>query len=371
MAQQRKRGLQGLTGGLIGLLIWGGAAWGQDPVVRIETDLVSIDVRVVETRSGRAREGLTVEDFAVFEDGVRQQVVSFEGSEGALHLALLIDTSGSAREELATMRRAAGQFFDLLRPQDRLALVQFQREVELLRDLTSDRNRLEAGLQLLRSGSGTSFYDALQLATAEVLGSVRGRKAILALTDGVDSYGHLRYEEILPELERGGVTVYALEVETERFTEAGMRRDCRAPSHFEFSPKQLRKYLAEEKKGRAGEKGASISAETPHCRLTDAERVTINRQLYQTARRELRELTERTGGRVLPAGLAGSTGGTAALQELTEAYEQIAEELRTVYTLAYYPRNDRRDGAWRSLRVEVNRPGLTARTRPGYRATTR
>jgi VWFA-related protein len=373
MARTKTRGREGLAIGLGGLLVWAGAAWGQgqEPVVRIETDIVSIDVRVVEERSGRAKEGLTVEDFAVFEDGVRQKIVGFEGSESPLHLALLIDTSGSTREELTTLRSAAGQFFALLRPQDRLALAQFQREVELLRDLTDDRSRLEAGLQVLRSGSGTSFYDALQLATEEILGPVKGRKAILALTDGVDSYGHLRYEEVLPVLEQGSVTVYALEVETERFTEAGMRRDCRAPSHFEFSGKQLRKYLSEEKKRRAGERPASFSVETPHCQLTDAERVMINRQLYQTARRELRELTERTGGRVLPAGLAGSTGGTKPLQELADAYRQIAEELRTVYTLAYYPRNERRDGAWRSLRVEVNQRGLTARTRPGYRARQR
>ena len=371
MAREKRQVREGLAVGMAGVLVWAGVVWGQEPVVRVETDLVSIDVRVAEERSGRAQEGLTVEDFAVFEDGVRQKIVSFEGSDAPLHLALLIDTSGSTREELTTLRRAAGQFFVLLRPQDRLALVQFQREVELLRDLTADRNRLQAGLQLLRPGSGTSFYDALELATEEILGAVKGRKAILALTDGVDSYGHLQYEEILPTLEEGGVTVYALEVETERFTEAGMRRDCRAPSHFEFSGKQLRKYLSEEKKSRGGEKPAAFSAETPHCRLTDAERVAINRQLYRMARRELRELTKQTGGRVLPAGLAGSSGGTEPLLELADAYRQIAEELRTVYTLAYYPRNERRDGAWRSLRVEVNQPGLTARTRPGYRMARR
>jgi Ca-activated chloride channel family protein len=342
-----------------GLLGWLVVSWAQEPVIRVETDLVTIDVRV--EGAGDTQKELTLSDFAVDEDGVRQQIVSFEASGGPLHLALLIDTSGSTREELTNLRRAAGQFFSMLRPQDRLALLQFHREVELLRDLTGDRPRLEAGLQLLRPGAGTSFYDALQLATEEVLGPVKGRKAILALTDGVDSVGYLHYPDILPLLERGGTTLYVLEVETERFTEAGLRRDCRDPAHFEFSDKQLRKYLS----------SAQLKGPPSHCRLPVEERVAINRVLYQMARQELRELTARTGGRVLRAGEVGVTSGRGPFAELAAAYQEIARELQTVYTLAYYPRNDRRDGGWRSLRVEVLRPGLTARTRPGYRAALR
>jgi VWFA-related protein len=85
----------------------------------------------------------------------------------------------------------------------------------------------------------------------------------------------------------------------------------------------------------------------------------INRRLYESARRELREMANKTGGRVYPV---------KSLEQLEPAYSQIAAELRTQYSLAYYPTNEAHNGKWRTLRVEVKRPGLAAHTRPGYRA---
>jgi VWFA-related protein len=81
--------------------------------------------------------------------------------------------------------------------------------------------------------------------------------------------------------------------------------------------------------------------------------------LYESARRELREMADKTGARVYPV---------KNLRQLEPAYSQIAAELRTYYTMSYYPTNEKHNGKWRTLRVKVNRPGLTAKTRPGYRA---
>ena len=85
----------------------------------------------------------------------------------------------------------------------------------------------------------------------------------------------------------------------------------------------------------------------------------INRRLYEIAEAELREMAERTGGRVYPVG---------ALRDLDRFYAQVAAELRLLYSLGYYPTNDKRDGKWRALRVEMRRRELSAQTRPGYRA---
>jgi VWFA-related protein len=132
-----------------------------------------------------------------------------------------------------------------------------------------------------------------------------------------------------------------------------MMRECSDPAHFEFSPKQMKKYLAEYGKG------VLMTEHQPHCLLTRLERMQINRKLYESARRELREMANQTGGRVYPV---------KSLQQLEPAYSQIAAELRTQYTMAYYPTNEKHNGKWRTLRVKVNRPGFVARTRPGYRA---
>jgi len=324
----------------------------QTATIRVDTDLVSIDVTVTESKSARSITGLKADDFVVYEDGVRQKISNFS-TTGAFNLVLLIDTSGSTQDQVALMRRAARRFLDELRPEDRIAVIEFNQHVELLEDLTADRAKLEKAIGTLKPGSGTSFYDALQLTIEEVLKPVEGRKAVIALTDGVDSYGFGTFDQIMPWIEKAGASLYFLELDTEAFTEAGMMRDCRDNTRFEFSQKQLKKYLHEYAEG------ADPSDYQSHCRISMMERMQINRRLYESARRELREMASKSGGRVYPV---------KQLQQLEPAYAQIAADLRTQYSLGYYPTNDKHDGKWRVLRVEVKRSGLVAHTRPGYRA---
>jgi VWFA-related protein len=321
--------------------------------LRVDTDLVSLEVAVMDRAGKQLATNLRAADFVVYEDGVRQQIVSFAAADVPFNLVLLVDTSGSTRDDVALMRRAVQRFLTELAPKDRVALIQFNKEVELLEDLTTERAKIENALKLLKPGSGTSFYDAMHLTIDEVLKKVDGRKAIVALTDGVDSYGHLTFERVLPALEQTNATVYFLELDTEAFTEAGMLRDCLNDNHFEFSQKQLKKYHQEESRNNLVTKGAE------HCLLSRMERTQINRRLYETARRELREMADKSGGRVYPV---------KQVQQLDQVYSQIAAELRTQYSLAYYPSNEKHDGKWRTVRVEIKPPGLAARTRPGYRA---
>ena len=321
--------------------------------IRVDTDLVSVEVEVTDQNRMRYAQKLKAEDFVVYEDGVRQKVSNFSTTEVPFNLVLLLDTSGSAHEELGLMQKAARRFLNELRPADRVAIIQFNQEVELIKDLTTDRAKLEKALGQITGGSGTSFYDALQLSLDEVFRKAAGRKAIVALTDGVDSYGFNTYDQILPNLERAGVALYFLELDTEEFTEARMMLSCTEPKHFRFSRKQLKKYFDEF----VG--GGNRSDYEDHCKLERMEKMQINRRLYEAAHNELREMAEKTGGHIHPV---------KSLQQLEPAYAQIAEQLRTQYSLAYYPANEKHDGQWRTLRVEVKKPGLTATTKPGYRA---
>ena len=330
----------------------------QDPVeqtntIRVNTDFVSIDVAVADRKGTRNLPQLTAEDFTVFEDGVRQKLAAFSAVDEPFNLALLLDTSGSTQDEISKMQKAARRFLDLLRPQDRIAVLQFNQQVELIKDLTNDRQALEKSLDELQAGSGTAFYDALQLSLDDVFKSVTGRKAIIALTDGVDSFGKTTYEKLMPQLESAGITLYFLELDTEKFVEPRYLRTCQDAGHFRFSRKQLDKYVATFMKGEAPRWFEDS------CKLEKLEKLQINQRLYEAARRELRDMAEQSGGQVFPV---------KTLDQVGPAYAQIAEELRLRYSLAYYPTNESHDGKWRKLRIEIKRPGLVGKTRPGYRA---
>jgi VWFA-related protein len=325
----------------------------QTNTIRLNTDFVSIDVAVSDRKGTRNLPLLNVEDFAVYEDGVKQKISSFSAQNVPFNLALLLDTSGSTRDEISLMQQAARRFLTQLRPQDRVAVLQFNQEVELIKDLTDDRAQLEKALDELKPGSGTAFYDGLQLSLDEIFGKVEGRKAIIALTDGVDSVGSTTYEKLLPQLESAGVTLYFLELDTEKFTEPRMLLACSEAAHFRFSRKQLKKYV-----------DGFMNGNVPRwyedsCKLEKLEKLQINQRLYETARKELREMATQSGGHVFPV---------KTMTQLNPAYAQIAEELRLRYSLAYYPTNERHDGKWRKLRVELKQPNLSANTRPGYRA---
>lgn len=321
--------------------------------IRVDTDLVLFDVKVVNRANGQVVTGLTAEDFTVYEDGVRQQIALFSASEAPLSIALVLDTSGSTQDEVSLMREAARRFLKELRPQDRAAVLAFNQEVTLLSDLTSDRRRLERALGSLEPGSGTSFYDALMLTASEVLKRASGRKAIVVLTDGVDSYGFYTYNQVLPALEKGGAALYFLELDTAPYTEDRMVLECTNRRHFRLSTKQLKKYTERFKPREDWWKYREW------CVLMPEEKREINRRLYELAREELREMAERTGGRVYPVG---------GLRDLDRFYAQVAAELRLLYSLGYYPTNDKRDGKWRALKVEMRRRELVAQTKPGYRA---
>jgi Ca-activated chloride channel family protein len=325
----------------------------QVETIRLDTDLVSIDVTVKDASGKRGAAGLRAQDFVIYEDGVRQKVTNFSTSDVPFNLTLLIDTSGSTTDDLLTIRRAARRFLEELRPNDRIAVIQFNRNVELMQELTANRSQVDLALNRFKAGGGTSFYDALNMALEDVFKKVEGRKAIVALTDGVDSFGFNTYEQILPELEQSGTLFYVLELDTEAFTEAGMLKDCQDSSHFKFSEKQYRKYLKDYVEGVKDEEFPG------HCVLGSVERMQINRKLFESARKELREMANKTGGRVFPV---------KDLGKLEPAYSQIAGEIRTQYSLGYYPTNEKHDGKWRTLRVEVKRPGYVGQTRPGYRA---
>ena len=335
----------------------------QDEPVRLKTDLVSVTAAVTD-RNGRAIKSLKAEDFAVYEDGIRQKISHFSTTEEPFTLLLLLDTSGSTREETGLIKRAAKKFLEELRADDRVGVIAFSREIEMVAEFTDPRARVEAEIDRIatpkgdeayqfNSSTGTSFYDALYLALEESpLKKVEGRKAIICMSDGVDSTSMKAYRDIQTIVEKSEASVYFLQLNTEQATLEGLLKPRTDSGYLNFSKSQLNRYF--------DEFDADAPARAlPREALSPVVRREINAALYELARRQVREMAERTGGRVYPV---------FSLMDLAGVYKQVADELRSQYLIGYYSTNEARDGRWRAIRVESRVKDATVRARSGYRA---
>jgi len=304
----------------------------------------------------------------VLEDGKQQRVTNFATTEAPFEIALLLDTSGSTREELGLIRDAANAFITALRGGDRVAIVAFNNTpggdpplatVDIRSPLTGDRATLRRAIENLGTSNGTPFYDALGRVADQVFRDppreeIRGRRAVVALTDGVDSSSNSGYEEAQTKVRRSGVATYFIQVSTEDYVEDRLLKDCQDNGRLTLSAKQLERFR------QLFVPQAQKEDYQDFCRMGQFERMDISRQLYNLARREMNELARTSGGKNFAA---------ASLQEARAAFAQVANEIGTQYSLGYYPANKTRDGRFRQIQVELRGvKDATVRAREGYYA---
>lgn len=337
-------------------------------VVRVDTQLVSVPA-VVINGEGRPVPGLKTENFLLFENGKAQKITNFATTETPFEIALLLDTSGSTRADVSLIRHAANAFVEALRPGDRVAIVGFNTArrdnaavavPEVLAGLTGDRKVLREAIDRLGSSNGTPFYDGLERIADEIFfeaprDEMRGRRALVALTDGVDSASDTDFQTARLKLIRGGVASYFVQVNTEEFVEERLLRDCRDDGAVVLSRKQLERYR------RVFFPRARREDYEDFCQMGSFQRMQISRDLYNLARREMNELAKASGGNNFLA---------ATLQDARAAFARVANEIGTQYSLGYYPENKARDGKFRTIRVEVQGVPSKAqvRAREGYYA---
>src|SRR5229473_2082434 len=338
---------------------------GEGDVVRVETQLVSVPA-VVTDRNGRPVAGLRAENFVVLEDGKTQRVTNFATTETPFEIALLLDTSGSTRDELGLIRDAANAFINALRPGDRVGIVGFNNAprngsplatVEVLSGLNSDRQALRAAIENLGTSNGTPFYDGLGRVADQVFRDppreeMRGRRAVVALTDGVDSSSDSGYEDARAKLARAGLASFFIQVSTEDYVEDRLLKDCQDDGRLTLSAKQLERFR------QLFVPQAQKEDYQDFCRLGQFERMDISRQLYNLARKEMSEMARASGGKAFAAG---------SVQEARAAFAAVANEIGTQYSLGYYPSNKARDGRFRQIKVEMRGVKDTSvRAREGY-----
>jgi Ca-activated chloride channel family protein len=342
-----------------------------DEVLRIDTELINVPA-VVTDKNGKPIGKLTAKNFAIFEDGKLQQIENFASTDAPFEVALLLDTSGSTRSELNLIQRAANAFIKNLRSGDKVAIVAFKTEnfagrkreaaVDILTDLTNDRVRLENALTAVQTSGGTPFYEALETITEKIFPrpaakEMRGRRAIVALTDGVDSTSQIEFEDAQSKIKDAELTCYFVELNTESEVEDRILGDCDDPMAMRFSKTQLRRY-GKMLRARTGQAKPELN---DFCEMGQFERMDISRKLYKLARFQMRELARSTGGKTFPV---------AELGEARAAFAEVAAEIGTQYSLGYYSNNDKKDGVFRRIRVELRGlpAGTNVKTREGYYA---
>lgn len=287
-----------------------------------ETIAVTLQQLYVSVEGARGRRILDLgrDDFEIFDEGARQELVTFARGDIPFTAVVLVDSSHSMRgEKLRAALAGARAFFEGMLPLDEGCLLVFSDRIRHATPFTSFAEILTSGLGRVEAGGGTALYDHLYVALKEL--EVRqGRRVVLVLSDGVDGHSVLSLaQDVVPKVRRSQALLYWL----------------RMPA-----------------RGGSGG-GAGLSARTSSWRSAEE---------YREAYGLLERTVAESGGRVLPV------SSSAAIEP---TFRSIMRELRQQYALGYYPSTANFDGSWRRVRVRVKRPGMEVRARGGYLDTAR
>ena len=302
----------------------------EDEVVKVETDLVTMPVSVLD-RDCRFIPGLGPQDFQIFENGVRQKVAYFQSVEQPFTVILMLDISPSTRFRMADIRYAALRFIDELRPNDKVMIVTFDENIRILNEPTSDRRLLSyAIMQAGLAGQGTSVYGAVDYVVKTEVPRIEGRKAVVLFTDGVDtSSSKADYQSTSHEVEEADALFYSVRYDT-----------LDDMNYRSYNPSGLAGIIVNGKM-------IPVGRTTWTSGTSDAE--------YETGRRYLEDLARISGGR-----------NFEAANNLGAAFSGVAEELRRQYSIGYYPETEGQQGERRQIHIQLTTPNLVVRTKTSY-----
>ena len=302
-----------------------------DDPVRVDSTIVRLNVGVVDQR-GRAITTLDRSNFSVFEDGVKQEISRFDAASAPFSVVMLLDMSGSTQSFRPNIRLSAARFLDALGPEDRVAVIEFYSKVNLLNDFTSNRATAAHSIGVAGGSGDTNLYRALHLGLQKLAGEGKRRKAIVVLTDGVDTDLQNQDRQELLGLDDSAVPS-ALKPETSSILNNILNRaDAQGVTIYPLA----------------------LPTGDP-ARLADPTPRQI--AMFKAARNRLQLVADRTGG---------TLNAINRLDEMAKLYALVAADLRTLYTIEYQPSNEKRDGKWRQIKVDVDRADLISRTRQGY-----
>lgn len=298
-------------------------------VISVTTTEVMLPVSVRDA-NGRFATDLIRKDFRVFEDGREQPLSDLALRQIPVDVVLMVDASSSVASNLDDFRRAAEGFATRLTAEDRISLITFDDRVQLLQDWTQSRFQLHRALNRIEPGMFTRFNDALLLAAKQQFGSGSSRRALIVLSDGIDSgRGTTSLEGALKALLEAQVTVYVV-------SNTGIARSTKLA--------ELDSIVS----------GSQSAVRFNQLRIDDLRE---GLRVLDQSETNLGQLTVATGGRLYTP---------ENFSKLDSTYAEVAEELRHQYALYYTPLNKARDGVFRRVKVETTTPNYQTQTRIGY-----
>jgi VWFA-related protein len=329
---------------------------GEGDIVRVNTSLVTVPVSVMD-RSGRYIPDLRQNDFRIFEDGTEQQVAYFASVEKPFTVALVIDVSESTRFKMEEIQDAAIAFIDQLRADDRVLVVSFGDDINVLAEATSDRSTLRNAIRRTRTGGSTRLYDAVDFVMNQRLNRIDGRKAVVLFTDGVDTTSkRASYQSNIRDAEELDALIYPVQYDTYVDMNGGGGgggTTWPGPSPLPRRRRSTGGILADILGGVLGGPtvigggGGGGTGGGPGTSRGD----------YNRADAYLHDMADKTGARLYRAD---------DLNNLRQSFAYIAEELRRQYSLGYYPKTAAQAGQRRQIKVRVMRPNLVVRARDSY-----
>lgn len=328
--------------------------------IKMDTSLVTIPVSVID-RDGKFVPTLKKRDFLLYEDGIQQEIESLTSVEAPFHVVLALDTSNSTMFKLQDIQEAAKAFIKELRADDQVMVVSFDSKVRFHCDFTNDYETLKSAINETRTGGSTKLYEAVDK-VVDRLAQVDGRKAIVLFTDGVDtSSRRANYQNTIEKVEESGALVYPIRYDTEN-DQPPVTQSGRGPGNFPIptsSPSSTP--LPTPPISRKWPLSQLVSPMFPQWPTHTPSGIGIgtSKGEYQKAARYLKELAVRSGGRLYEAN---------TLNNVSQAFSDIANELRHQYALSYYPSNGKKDGGYRRVKVRVVQEDMIVRAREGYRS---
>jgi Ca-activated chloride channel family protein len=290
------------------------ASKGERIVREVAPQLMRVTANVTD-REGRAIAGLERKDFSVSEGDATREVVDVEPTRTPFNLVLLLDVSGSVEERLDFVRKSALAFVNTVSPQDRVAIISFRDDVQVISGFTTDRSLLAQRIKDIEAGGGTALYDALAYTLVDTLKPLRdARTAIVLISDGDDNRSFIPFPEILETITETGAVVYPL------YLPSGLIPASSAPAAATTLDPTRTRYLA--LTSRADEEGRKLAA--------------VSGGVYYPVRR---------------------------FDELQLAYNDIVAQLRTSYTVSYRAIPTATVARGR-VRVRVAREGAIVRLSP-------
>jgi Ca-activated chloride channel homolog len=305
-----------------------------DDTISVESNLIILNVGVAD-RKGNAVTDLSRGDFTVYENGVKQPIVSFEPAASPFSLVLLLDMSGSTLNFRPTLKQSALRFIDALGPEDRVEVVAFNDKVKTLQAFTTDHRKIGFAIDVRAEGKGsTKLYQALRYSLQQLSKEGKRRKAVVVLTDGLDTE--------MSGLDRAASSQAA----TPEEAAAAVKPEQAAA---------LRSVLDSADRQGVTIYPLALPSGDPKALLPLTPQQSA---VYTAARARMQSLADRTGGRLHEI---------RRLEDMGRLYAEVAADMRTLYSIAYQSSNSgTHDGRWRAINVEVTRADAIARSRPGY-----